>query len=88
MRYCFPFFFFSQADDNASGIHFTAGRRLSRNRLGSLNSIQSTAGSSVPRVNTVTNVFKRFFSREDSRSPQTLEGRHEYKSTRTNPKSL
>lgn len=68
------FFFVNfQADDNASGIHFTAGRRLSRNRLGSTNSIQSTVGS-VPRVNTVTNVFKRFFSRDDSRSPNTMDG--------------
>lgn len=62
-----------QADDNASGIHFTAGRRLSRNRLGSTNSIQSTVGS-VPRVNTMTNVFKRFFSRDDSHSPNTMDG--------------
>lgn len=65
-----------QADDNASGIHFTAGRRLSRTRMGSTNSIQSTVGS-VPRVNTVTNVLKRFFSREDSRSPNTLDGMHD-----------
>lgn len=63
-----------QADDNASGIHFTADRRLSKNRLGSTNSIQSTVGS-VPRVNTVTNVLRRFFSRDDSRSPNTPEGR-------------
>lgn len=58
-----------QADDSVSGIHFFAGRRPSRNRLGSTNSIQSIAGS-MPRVNTVTNALKRFFSREDSaRSP-------------------
>lgn len=62
-----------QADDNASGIHFTADRRMSKNRMGSTNSIQSTVGS-VPRVNTVTNVFRRFFSREDPRSPNTPEG--------------
>ncbi|XP_055299665.1 bestrophin-4 isoform X2 [Sitodiplosis mosellana] len=61
------------ADDNASGIHFTVDRRMSKNRLGSTNSIHSNAGS-VPRVNTVTNVFRRFFSREDSRSPNTPEG--------------
>lgn len=64
-----------QADDTASGIHFTADRGFSRNRLGSTNSIQSSHGS-VPRVNTVTNVFKRFFNREDSHSPQTPEGKH------------
>lgn len=63
-----------QADDNASGIHFTADRRMSKNRMGSTNSIQSTVGS-VPRVNTVTNVFRRFFSREDQRSPNTPEGK-------------
>lgn len=63
-----------QADDTASGIHFTADRGF-RNRLGSTNSIQSSLGS-VPRVNTVTNVFKRFFSRDDSHSPQTPEGKH------------
>ncbi|XP_031617127.1 bestrophin-4 isoform X2 [Contarinia nasturtii] len=62
------------ADDNASGIHFTVhDRRMSRNRLGSTNSIQSTVGS-VPRVNTVTNVLRRFFSREDPRTPITPEG--------------
>lgn len=32
---------------------------------------------SVPRVNTVTNVLRRFFSREDSRSPNTPEGKME-----------
>lgn len=65
-----------QADDNASGIHFTVhDRRMSRNRLGSTNSIQSSAGS-VPRVNTVTNMLRRFFSREDSRTPNTPDGKH------------
>lgn len=67
--------FAEQADDNASGIHFSVDRRLSKNRLGSTNSMQSTAGS-VPRVNTVTNVLRRFFSRDESRSPNTPEGNH------------
>lgn len=62
-----------QGDDNASGIHFTVDRRMSKNRLGSTNSIHSNAG--IPRVNTVTNVFRRFFSRDDSRSPNTPEGK-------------
>lgn len=52
---------------------------MSKNRLGSTNSIHSTAGS-VPRVNTVTNVLRRFFSREDSRSPNTPEGNINIKS--------
>lgn len=47
---------------------------MSRNRLGSTNSIHSNAGS-VPRVNTVTNVLRRFFSREDSRAPNTPDGK-------------
>lgn len=64
-----------QADDNASGIHFSADRRLSRNRLGSTNSMHSNAGS-VPRVNTMTNALRRFFSRDESKSPNTLEGEH------------
>lgn len=58
-----------QADDAISGIHFFAGRRPSRHRMGSTNSIQSIAGS-MPRVNSVATTIKRFFSREDSgRSP-------------------
>lgn len=63
-----------KADDNASGIHFTVNRRLSKNRLGSTSSIQSTVGG-VPRVNTVTNVLRRFFSRDEARSPSTPEGK-------------
>lgn len=46
---------------------------MSKNRMGSTNSIQSTAG--MPRVNTVTNVLRRFFSRDDSRSPNTPDGK-------------
>lgn len=53
-----------QGDDSASGIHFIANRR---SRMGSTNSIHSSAGS-MPRVNTVTNVLKRFFSRDDGRN--------------------
>lgn len=48
-------------DDNASGIHFTTGRRHSRS-----NSIASLADS-MRRVNTATSFFKRILSREDSR---------------------
>lgn len=37
--------------------------------------MHSNAGS-VPRVNTVTNALRRFFSRDESKSPNTLEGEH------------
>lgn len=53
---------------------------MSKNRLGSTNSIHSNAGS-VPRVNTVTNVLRRFFSRDESRSPNTPDGKFEKKSS-------
>lgn len=61
-----------QADDTASGIHFTVGRGISRT-----NSIHSSVGS-VPRVNTLIGGFKRFFSRDESRSPQTPEGKIQF----------
>lgn len=63
---------FRQAsDDNASGIHFTAGPR----RKASSTSISSMAGS-MNRVNTVVSSLKKLFSREDSRNsgPLTPDG--------------
>lgn len=59
-----------QFDDNASGIHFTTGRR----HRGSSNSLSSLAGS-MRRVNTAGSIFKRFLSRSDSQSqPHTPSG--------------
>lgn len=58
-----------QNDDNASGIHFTAGSRRSHERMGSTASMGSLAAT-VTRVNTVSGALKKFFSRggEDTRS--------------------
>lgn len=56
-------------DDNASGIHFTTGRR--HQRLGSGNSLSSIAGS-MRRVNTASSFFKRLLSRSDSQTPQAV----------------
>uniref|UniRef100_A0A1L8DF58 Bestrophin homolog n=1 Tax=Nyssomyia neivai TaxID=330878 RepID=A0A1L8DF58_9DIPT len=59
-------------DDNASGIHFTAGRRQDPSH-GSTTSMQSSVGGSMKRVNTVASALKRFFSKEDGRSNQNVE---------------
>ncbi|XP_015514851.1 bestrophin-4 isoform X1 [Neodiprion pinetum] len=61
------------ADDAASGIHFTAGGKMSRSgsrvstreRRFSGGSTPSNIGGSLTRVNSVTNVLRRLFSRED-----------------------
>lgn len=54
---------FQMFDDNASGIHFTTGKR----HRGSANSLSSLAGS-MRRVNTASSFFKRLLSRSDSQS--------------------
>ncbi|XP_055706039.1 bestrophin-4 isoform X2 [Phlebotomus papatasi] len=59
-------------DDNASGIHFTAGNRQDPGH-GSTTSMQSSKAGSMKRVNTVGSALKRFFSKEDSRSNQGVE---------------
>ncbi|XP_019887650.1 bestrophin-4 isoform X2 [Ooceraea biroi] len=70
------------ADDAASGIHFTAGGKISRtaenwglvrsasrvsnrDRTVSGGSTPSNLGGSLTRINSVTSVLKRIFSRED-----------------------
>lgn len=60
------FLHFQLFDDNASGIHFTTGRR--HQRAGSINSISSIADS-MRRVNTASSFFKRLLSRSDSQTP-------------------
>lgn len=59
-------------DDNASGIHFTTGRRHQR---GSSNSLASMADS-MRRVNTASSFFKRLLSRNDSQpaTPASTDG--------------
>ncbi|XP_043253559.1 bestrophin-4-like isoform X1 [Colletes gigas] len=61
------------ADDAASGIHFTATGKMSRSasrvsnrdRTLSGGSTPSNLGGSLTRVNSVTSVLKRLFSKED-----------------------
>ncbi|XP_076640971.1 bestrophin-4 isoform X2 [Halictus rubicundus] len=61
------------ADDAASGIHFTATGKMSRSasrvsnrdRTLSGGSTPSNIGGSLTRVNSVTSVLKRLFSKED-----------------------
>lgn len=61
------------ADDAASGIHFTATGKMSRSasrvsnrdRTLSSGSTPSIIGGSLTRVNSVTSVLKRLFSKED-----------------------
>ncbi|XP_012223330.1 bestrophin-4 isoform X2 [Linepithema humile] len=59
------------ADDAASGIHFTVTGKMSRSasRVSTRNlsggSTPSILGGSLTRVNSVTSVLKRLFSRED-----------------------
>lgn len=61
------------ADDAASGIHFIAGGKMSRSasrvsnrdRTISGGSTPSSLGGSLSRINSVTSVLKRIFSRED-----------------------
>ncbi|XP_059607650.1 bestrophin-4-like isoform X2 [Phlebotomus argentipes] len=62
-------------DDNASGIHFTAGKRQEQGH-GSMTSVHSSVGGSMKRVNTVASALKRFFSKEDgSARPGVESGR-------------
>ncbi|XP_072757298.1 bestrophin-4 isoform X2 [Anoplolepis gracilipes] len=66
-------FLSESVDDAASGIHFTAGGKISRsasrvsNRERNLSggSTPSNLGGSLTRINSVTSVLKRFFSKED-----------------------
>lgn len=61
------------ADDAVSGIHFTASGKLSRSasrvsnrdRTFSSGSTPSNIGGSLTRVNSVTSMLKRLFSKED-----------------------
>ncbi|XP_029171041.1 bestrophin-4 isoform X2 [Nylanderia fulva] len=61
------------ADDAASGIHFIASGKISRSasrvsnreRNLSTGSTPSNLGGSLQRINSVTSVLKRFFSKED-----------------------
>ncbi|KAJ8679282.1 hypothetical protein QAD02_015069 [Eretmocerus hayati] len=60
-------------DDAISGIHFVAGGKISRSgsrvssrdRAVGIGSIPSNIGGSLQRINSVTNVLKRIFSKED-----------------------
>ncbi|GAB1863366.1 Bestrophin homolog [Camponotus japonicus] len=69
-------------DDAASGIHFTVGGKFSRsasrvsNRERNLSggSIPSNLGGSLTRINSVTSVLKRFFSKEDRPDGSTASG--------------
>ncbi|EFN85882.1 Bestrophin-2 [Harpegnathos saltator] len=69
----YPKFHSDIADDAASGIHFTARGKMSRStsrvstrdRTLSGGSTSSNLGGSLTRINSVTSVLKRFFSRED-----------------------
>ncbi|GLV35797.1 Bestrophin 1 [Carabus blaptoides fortunei] len=57
-------------DDAQSAIHFTAkptGIHTRTSSVGSQSSMNTTMGS-LPRVNSVTNVLRRLFSRENSRT--------------------
>uniref|UniRef100_A0A6B2E7G4 Bestrophin homolog n=1 Tax=Phlebotomus kandelakii TaxID=1109342 RepID=A0A6B2E7G4_9DIPT len=56
-------------DDNASGIHFTAGKRQDASH-GSMSSMHSSVGGSMKRVNTVASALKRFFSKEDGKGSE------------------
>ncbi|XP_017756395.1 PREDICTED: bestrophin-4 isoform X4 [Eufriesea mexicana] len=70
------------ADDAASGIHFTASGKMSRSasrvsnrdRTLSGGSTPSNIGGSLPRVNSVTSVLKRLFSKEDRPDGGTSSG--------------
>lgn len=61
------------ADDAASGIHFTATGKMSRSTSRASNRDRTLSGGSTPsnlggsltRVNSVTSVLKRLFSKED-----------------------
>lgn len=70
------------ADDAASGIHFIATGKMSRSasrvsnrdRTMSGGSTPSIIGESLPRVNSVTSVLKRLFSKDDRPDGGTSSG--------------
>lgn len=53
------------ADDNASGIHFTAYDNKPFHRGGPSNNSLASVAHTISRVNTVASALKRFFSKED-----------------------
>ncbi|XP_044737268.1 bestrophin-4-like [Chrysoperla carnea] len=65
---------FGSYDDTQSGIHFTVGRTRSGSRtnrppsVGSQSSMGTLMGGSMTRVNSVSGVLRRIFTREDSRT--------------------
>ncbi|XP_014470198.1 PREDICTED: bestrophin-4-like isoform X2 [Dinoponera quadriceps] len=90
------------ADDAASGIHFTAKGKMSRSasrvsnrdRTLSGGSTSSNLGGSLTRINSVTSVLKRFFSREDrpdggttsdAKTPGKIQNSHSTASLQTRP---
>lgn len=60
-------------DDAQSGIHFIVsrgskrGKKEDRNSMGSSNSMASLQQTPMTRVNSVTSMLKRLFSKEDQR---------------------
>ena len=60
-------------DDAQSGIHFIVsrgskrGKKEDRNSMGSSNSMASLQQTPMTRVNSVTSMLKRLFSKEDPR---------------------
>lgn len=65
-------------DDAQSGIHFMVSRgsskrgkkdQVDRNSMGSTNSMVSLQQTPMTRVNSVTSMLKRLFSKEDQRNP-------------------
>lgn len=62
-------------DDAQSGIHFIVsrgskrGKKEDRNSMGSSNSMASLQQTPMTRVNSVTSMLKRLFSKEDPRQP-------------------
>ncbi|CAH2062785.1 unnamed protein product, partial [Iphiclides podalirius] len=64
-------------DDAVSGIHFIVsrgskrGKKEERNSMGSSNSMASLQQTPLTRVNSVTSMLKRLFSKEEQRQPAT-----------------
>lgn len=60
---CFPS---TQADDNASGIHFTVGsHKADRHISGASTPSMASVSGTMSRVNTVASALKRLLSRDD-----------------------
>lgn len=64
-------------DDAQSGIHFVVsrgskrGKKEERNSMGSSNSMASLQQTPMTRVNSVTSMLKRLFSKDERQLPAT-----------------